>query len=303
MNIKIKGVIVPIITPFNGQGQLDTTATTRLVNYLVERGVNGLFPGGTTGECPLLTLPERRLLAETVVEAAGRIPVIIHSGAITTADTIALTRHAQQIGAHSVAVIPPYYFHYTEEALFCHYAAVAAAVPDFPVYLYNNPGVGNNNRLTFALVSRLVAEFPNIVGMKDSSGSFELLTQLSYKQNGAFNTASGGDGQILMGVAAGIDACVSGNANVVPELVVALHHAASAGDLGLARKLQKKMDTVRQLLEDGRDLSMFKAGLARRGLPVGEVRAPLLQVAEAIFEQRWQTLVDTLGIETVSAVS
>ncbi|MCG3210334.1 MAG: 4-hydroxy-tetrahydrodipicolinate synthase [Anaerolineae bacterium] len=299
MNVKIKGVIVPIITPFDAQGQLDTAAINRLVNYLIERGVHGLFPGGTTGECPLLSLAERRLLAETVIEAAdGRLPVIIHTGTVTTTDTIELTKHAQHIGAHSAAVIPPYYFHYTQEALFNHYAAVAAAVPDFPIYLYNNPGVGNNNRLTLALVSQLVDEFPNIVGMKDSSGSLELLTQLSYRQNGAFNTASGGDGQILMSAAAGIDACVSGNANVVPELVVALHRAASEGDISLARKLQKQMDSVRQLLDDGHDLSLFKAGLTRRGLPVGQVRAPLCQISEAVFEQRWQAL-NLLQIEMV----
>jgi dihydrodipicolinate synthase/N-acetylneuraminate lyase len=271
-----------------------------LVNFLIERGIHGLFPGGTTGELPLLTLPERRLLAENVVDAAnGRIPVIIHTGATTTRGTLELTRHAQEIGASAAAVIPPYYFHYTEAALFSHYAAVAGATPDFPIYLYNNPGVGNNNRLSFSLAERLMDEYSNIVGMKDSSGSFELLNQLSRKRGGAFNTASGGDGQILMGVAAGIDACVSGNANVVPELVVALHAAASAENLSLARELQAKMDAVRRLLEDGRDLSLFKAGLAKRGLPVGTVRAPLLQASEAVVERRWHQII-SLEIDMIS---
>ena len=105
MNPKIKGVIVPPITPFNAQGQVDSAAIKRLVDFLIERGIHGLFPGGTTGEGPLLSISERRQLAETFVAAAdGRVPVIIHTGAITTGDTIDLTRHAQAIGAQAAAI-------------------------------------------------------------------------------------------------------------------------------------------------------------------------------------------------------
>ncbi len=297
MNLDIKGVIVPIITPFDSQGHIDSNAVKKLVNYLIERGVKGLYPAGTTGEGPLLTFSERCLLAEVVVEAAaGRIPVIVHTGAITTAETTKLTQHAQQIGAQAVAIIPPYFFGHGDEALFQHFATVANQVPDFPIYLYNNPGVGNKNLFSVDLVSRLVESCPNIVGMKDSSGSLEMLKQLTYKFGNRFNTASGGDGQILAGAALGIDACVSGNANVAPELVVALHQAATAGDLPLARKLQQQMDQVRDILEDGRDLSLFKGILAQRGLPVGAVRAPLLQTPDTVIEQRWQALTD-LGLE------
>lgn len=299
MKLRIEGVIVPIVTPFDARGQLDTHATQKLVDYLIKRGVHGLFPAGTTGEGPLLNLAERRRLAETVVKAAGgRIPVIVHSGALTTADTIELAQHARHIGAQAAAIIPPYFFGHQNEAMFQHFKAVAQQVPDFPVYLYNNPGVGNNNRLSFELVDRLVETCPNITGMKDSSGSFEMLARLSYKYGNRFNTASGGDGQILMGAVTGIDACVSGNANVVPELVVALHQAATAGNIPLARKLQQQMDGVRQALEDGRDLSLFKAGLARRGLPVGTVRPPLVQAPDAVVDQRWQALL-SLGVEFV----
>jgi len=301
VNLKIKGVIVPMVTPFDNQGNVDCAATTKLVNYLIECGVKGLYPAGTTGEGPLLTFSERYLLAETVVEAVdGRIPVIVHTGTPTTAETVELTQHAQKIGAQAAAIIPPYFFGHSNEALFKHYETVAIQVPDFPIYLYNNPGVGNNNQISFDLVSRLVESCPNIVGIKDSSGSLEMLTRLTYKFKGRFNTANGGDGQILMGAASGIDACVSGNANVVPELVVALQQAATAGDLPLARKLQQQMDQVRDLLGDGRDLSLFKGMLTRRGLAVGAVRAPLLQAPEAIIEQRWQAL-NALGLELIPA--
>lgn len=292
MNFKVNGVIVPMLTPFDEQGRLNPNATTQLTNFLINKGVAGLFPAGTTSEGPLLSITERRQVAEIVVKSsAGRVPVIVHTGAITTGETIELTQHAQQIGADAAAIIPPFYFRYSDDALFHHYAAVAQAVPDFPIYLYNNPGVGNNNRLSLPLVQRLLDACPNIVGMKDSSGSLELPLQAAQIRGGAFNTASGGDGMILQGVAAGIDACVSGNANVVPELVVSLHRAASDGDWPQARCLQQQLDQVRSLLKDGRDLSLFKAMLTRRGLLVGSVRPPLLAASPGVVADCWQALV------------
>nr|MBP8293025.1 dihydrodipicolinate synthase family protein [Caldilineaceae bacterium] len=232
----------------------------------------------------------RRLLGKTVVRAAaGRVPVIIHTGAITTAATIELTLHAQAVGAVAAAVMPPFYFRHSDAALMAHYLAVTQAAPKFRFYLYNFPFVSNNT-LSFELVTALMAKAPNVVGMKDSSGSLELLARLSAVTGGAFNTANGGDGQILAAQALGLDACVSGNANVVPELVVALYEAAAAGDLPRARLLQQKLNRVRDLLGDGGDLSTFKQMVARRGVPVGDVRAPLLPAKAEVVEARWQEL-------------
>ena len=290
MSGKVCGVIVPVLTPFDDEGKLDRSALAALVDYLIERGVHGLFPGGTTGEGPLLTIDERKTLAATVVEvAAGRVPVIIHTGAITTAATIELTRHAQAVGASAAAVMPPFYFRHSDAALMTHYLAVTQAAPDFRFYLYNFPFVSNNT-LTFEFVTALMAHAPNIIGMKDSSGSLDLLVRLAAVTGGAFNTANGGDGQILPAQALGLDACVSGNANVIPELVVALYEAAAAGDLPRARLLQQKLNRVRDLLGDGSDLSLFKQMVARRGLAVGDVRAPLLPAKAEVVEARWQEL-------------
>lgn len=290
MNGKVCGVIVPVLTPFDEQGNLDTGALVTLVDYLIDRGVHGLFPGGTTGEGPLLTVDERKLLGETVVKAAkGRIPVIIHTGAITTAATVELSLHAQAIGAVAAAVMPPFYFRHSDAALMAHYLTVTRAAPDFRFYLYNFPFVSNNT-LTFEFVTALMAKAPNIVGMKDSSGSLELLSRLAGVTGGAFNTANGGDGQILAGQAMGLDACVSGNANVVPELVVALYEAAAAGDITRARVLQQRLNRVRELLRDGADLSLFKQMVGRRGVPVGDVRPPLLRAAPETADECWQEL-------------
>lgn len=295
MSFKVKGVIIPLLTPFDEQGKIYTTATKQLIEFLIERGIHGLFPGGTTGEGPLLTIQERRQLAETVVEAAdGRVPVIVHTGAITTAEALELTQHAQAVGAQAAAIVPPYYYHHSDEALFRHFELIATQTSDFPIYLYNYPVAGNH--LSVYLIARLAECCPNIVGLKDSSGTLDTLVACSSLRDGNFNTANGSDGLILAAMAMGFDACVSGNANVVPELVVALYHAATEGNLELARELQRKVDAVRQLLGDGGDLSLFKGILAQRGLDAGAVRAPLLQAPEAVITQHWHAL-SALGLE------
>ena len=290
MDFSVRGVIVPILTPFNERGNLDAGATQQLVDYLIERGVAGLFPGGTTGEGFLLGLDERRRLAEIVVAAAdARVPVIVHTGATTTADTLALTLHAEEIDADAVAIIPPYVYHHSDEGLLAHYAAVADAVPDLPILLYNFPAICNNV-LSFDLVMALMERAPNIVGMKESSGSLETLLRLHAATDGAFLAFNGGDGQVLMSAAMGLNGCVSGNANVVPELLVALHRASTTGNLAEARILQQRLNTVRRLLGDGSNLSLFKQMVARRGIDVGDVRAPLVRASPELVEERWQQL-------------
>ncbi len=298
MTFHLRGVIVPIVTPFDANGALDTAAVRPLVDYLIARGVAGLYPGGTTGEGFLLSLAERQALAEAVVAAAGgRVPVIVQTGCITTAETIALTQHAQAIGADGAAMIPPYVYHHSDAALLEHYAAVAASVPDLPLLLYNFPAISNNT-ITVNLVLELRRHAPNIVGMKDSSGSLEMLVRLKSATGGAFLAYNGGDGQVLMAVAAGLDGCVSGNGNVAPELMVALYNAATAGDLAQARFLQQRVNQMRDLLGDGSDLSLFKQMLARRGVPVGDVRPPLRRAEFAVVEQRWQALLDAGALDS-----
>jgi dihydrodipicolinate synthase/N-acetylneuraminate lyase len=292
MQPKIRGVIVPILTLYHPSQGVDRRAMGALVDFLIERGVHALFPAGTTGEGPLLSLPERMRLAEIVVESAcGRVPVIVHTGAINTADAITLTRHARSVGAQAAAVMPPFFYHHTDQGLIRHYETIAGQVPDFPLYLYNYPAV-TNNTLSIDLVTELLRRIPSLVGMKDSGGGLGLLSACAALKNGQFNTASGSDRQILAAFQAGCDACVSGNANVVPELVVNLYHAARAGDWAKARLLQAKVDAVRQIMRDGSQLSLYKAMLTCRGLSGGGVRPPLLPADEAQTAECWQALMN-----------
>lgn len=298
--LKIRGVIVPMLTALSDEGKIDERRTEALINFLITREVAGLFPLGTTGEGPLLSVDERCQVASWIVKHSnGRVPVIIHTGSITTADTITLTRHARDCGADAAAIVPPYFYKLSSEAVFEHFAAVIEAVGDFPIYLYNNPGV-TPNALTYEMVSNLAEAYKTVVGLKDSGGALDMLFKCRSLHEGRFNTASGPDGLIMAAQTIGIDACVSGNANFVPELVVAVVNAAQRGELEAARHYQAQLDQVRSLLGDGADLSLFKAICAKRGIPVGDARKPLRSASREKIEACWQ-VIQEIGVIPVSA--
>ncbi len=278
-----RGVICPIVTPLTAQGDINPTMLSPLVDFLIDRGIAGIYPLGTTGEGPLFTIDERKAIAAATVQAvAGRVPVIVHTGAMTTAEAIALTRHAQLIGADAASVITPWYFLHDEAALEAHYRAVLEAVADFPVWLYNLPKFANNT-LSAALVTRLAQDYENCIGLKDSSGDLLTMCAVNSLQGGRFNTAIGPDNLILAGLAMGLDCSVSGNSNHFPEMVVGIHTAFHAGDMARAQMLQHQLIAASEVVGRAGWLSAVKGVMAVRGLPVGPVRAPLQPAsAEAI---------------------
>ena len=203
------------------------------------------------------------------------MPVIIHTGAISTRDTIELTRHARAIGADAASVITPWYYPLSEAALETHYRAIYEALPDFPIYLYNLPAM-TGNRLSADLVTRLARHYDSCVGLKDSSGDLQSMCAVNHLRDGRFNTCIGPDNLILAGLAQGLDCSVSGNSNHSPELVAGIHEAFHAGDLAAARALQKQLSAASEVIAAGGWLTVVKGILAHRGLPVGGVRPPLV---------------------------
>jgi len=275
-----RGVICPTVTPLAPNGDINPDLIRPLADFLIDRGVAGIYPLGSTGEGPLFTTDERKAVAAATVEAvAGRVPVIVHTGAMTTAETIALTRHAQSIGADAASVITPWYFQHSEEALEAHYRALLKSVAGFPVWLYNLPKFANNN-LSAALVTRLARDYDNCVGLKDSSGDLLTMCAVNHLHNGRFNTAIGPDNLILAGLALGLDCSVSGNSNHFPEIVVNIHDAFHAGDLATAQKLQKQLKAASDVIGSAGWLTAVKGVLAERGLPVGGVRPPMLRASD-----------------------
>jgi len=274
-----RGVICPIVTPLKPNGDINPDMIRPLVDFLIGKGVVGIYPLGSTGEGPLFSTAERKAVAGATVEAvAGRVPVIVHTGAMTTAETIELTRHAQSVGADAASVITPWYFLHSEAALETHYRAVLEAA-DFPVWLYNLPKFANNN-LSAALVTRLAQDYQNCVGLKDSSGDLLTMCAVNSLQDGRFNTAIGPDNLILAGLALGLDCSVSGNSNHFPEIVAGIHEAFHAGDLAAAQSLQRRLKAASDVIGSAGWLTAVKGVLAERGLPVGGVRPPMLRASD-----------------------
>ena len=280
----IKGVITPTVTPFDDAGEINLDAIQPIVDFLIGHGVKGVYPLGTTGEGVLLSNDERKLVADATVKAVdGAVPVIVHTGAITTRDTIELTLHAYDIGADAVAVITPYYFELSDDALEQHFSAIAESTPELPIYLYKFPAV-TGNTISVELVTRLANKYENIVGLKDSSGDLLTLFATNHLHNGQFNTAMGPDELIVGGMAMGVEASVSGHSNLVPEIIVGIYNAMAAGDLEEALRYQHTLNAVRHVLRAGTWLSLVKGLMIERGLPVGGVRRPLLTAPDALIQ-------------------
>jgi len=281
-----KGLVVPLLTPLTADGEnLDIPALEALTEFLIRSGVQGLTTCGTTGEFPLLKHSERRQVTEVVVkQSAGRVPVVAHTGAITSAETIALTRHALECGADAASVVTPYFYQLTDQALVAHYVAVSSAVPDFPLFLYNIPQRAGNN-LSSALVGEITRQCPNVVGIKDSSGNLGQLAKDRIEVKRRFYTLVGSDNLILAGMANGADGTVAGNANAFPEPFVDMFKALADGDWNAAGAYQDKITTGAGILGNGSDLSLFKGVLRRRGLDTGPVRSPLVNASEAVIDR------------------
>lgn len=290
MKINLKGIIVPLITPMTESGEIDKQGVIWLINFLIDKGINGLLIGGTTGEGPLLSLQERFLLAETVVKSVNhRVPVIIHAGAITTLQTIQLAQHAEKAGADGIAIIPPYFYRLQEEAIITHYQKAIKSVPDLPVFLYNNPFV-LANELNYSIVKRLSDDYKNVIGIKDSSGDLDFLNACNLLRNGEFITFMGNDKFILPALSMGVNGCISGNANVVPELFVDIFNAIKMQNIEKANSLHKEIEALITILGDG-DISLFKQNLELRGLPKSTTRAPLLPHSQIISDESKNTFI------------
>ena len=277
----LQGIVVPIVAPFDDAGRVDTEALKKLCDFLIEHGVHGLYPCGTTGEAVLLTDEERKIIGEVVVEhVKGRVPVFLHVGAASTQATMRLAQHAVDIGADGIAAVTPYYFTLSQEALVQYYERIVSVIPsDYPCYIYNIPSCTGND-ITPAAVSHLAQRYPNIVGIKNTMSDI-LRTQEYLTCREDFSVMLGNDALIALGVLSGCDGAVSGNAQVAPELFVSLYNAANAGDWERALALQKQAIQVSKLLQNGGNFSLFKHALAHRGVPVGEVREPLAKVCQA----------------------
>ena len=278
---KMKGVITAMTTPFDEHDQVDVKALEEQVDFLIEKGVNCLYPCGTTGEMFNMTPEERELVAETVFRrAAGRVTVYIHVGAMTLKETVQLAQHAEKLGVDGIGVVTPGFFGIKDKAMIRYYQQVSASVsPDFPIYLYAIPQCAAND-LQPEVVAELIKTCPNIIGIKYSYADMIRLKNYLNLNDGNFSVLFGPDRLFLPAMAMGCDGTVSGCSGPMPEHFVNVYRAYLSGDMETARKEQKIANEICEILHSGADMGIFKAALQLRGLTGGHMRAPLIDLDE-----------------------
>lgn len=277
----IKGSIVAIVTPMQEDGSLDLPSFRALIDFHIEQGTDAIVVVGTTGESPTVNLEEHELLiSEAVQHAAGRIPVIAGTGANSTREAIELATYAKRAGADASLSVVPYYNKPTQEGLYQHFKAIAEAV-DMPHILYNVPGrtVADMSNDT---VLRL-AQIPNIVGIKDATGSIERGSDLLLRVPKDFAIYSGDDASTLALILLGAQGTISVTANVAPKLMHEMCMAALAGDALVAREINfRLLGLHRQLFIEANPIPV-KWAVAQMGLMKNTLRLPLTPLSEGAY--------------------
>jgi 4-hydroxy-tetrahydrodipicolinate synthase len=273
MAAKVQGLFTALITPFDKTGEVDADRLGELVKFQVSNGVDGIYPCGSTGLGPMLSVEERELVAETVIGEAGtKVPVVVQVGCPDTASTVKLAKHAEKAGAYAIASLPPYYYKPGERAILKHFDAVSKAV-SVPVFAYNIPQFTGNNLLPGAVAE--LARSGVISGVKDSSRDFLQVLDLIAAVPDDFIIMNGTEEYGLFAMMSGADGLVSGGASALPGLMKSMVEAHRSGDRQGALAAQRKVQEAKELVRSG-PISAYYEILRARGLDCGAPRLPFL---------------------------
>jgi 4-hydroxy-tetrahydrodipicolinate synthase len=295
------GVLPALVTPFTGDGTaIDADALTAMVQRLVRAGVGGLVPGGSTGEFTTLTNGERRELVEiTVAAAAGRVPVVAGTGALSTRETVELSVHAERSGAAAVMIVPPFYDPLSWRELLAHYAAVAEQI-SIPIMYYNLPSASGVSLDAGQL--RDLRRVAGVTSLKDTGGDAVAATELIQAGDDAPTLLNGWDTLTFAALAAGVRAVVWGAASILPEQCVALHRLLIDDvDLRAARDLWARLWPLCKFLESHSYPAAVKTACALVGDVTGPTRAPLLPLGDDARTELRRLIDDARAASVASA--
>lgn len=271
---RLQGIIPAMITPLTWEQDINEKALRQLTNRFIRSGVHALFALGTNGEFFSLNADQRLKVASIVIEeAAGRLPVMIGTGAPSTRETAYLSRKSEELGADYLSIITPYFNHLKQSEVIDHYKHIADTV-SIPIILYNIPARTGIN-LDPATVKEL-AMISNITGVKDSSGDFDnILAYIEQTRDIDFSVYAGTDSLILKTLIAGGEGAIAATANALPELVVSIHRFWQDGNLDAARVAQKKLEAIRNFSAKFSLPAAYKAAVELLGIPAGPPVLPV----------------------------
>ena len=271
------GIFPALITPFDESERIDEKALRRLLSFLIDKGVQGFYACGSTSEAFLLTTEERKRLLEIVLdETRGRVPVICHIGAISTAQAVDFGKHAVKAGAAAVSAIPPFYYKFSLEELKAHYLEILKEV-DLPLIPYNFP---TQSGVTIGIDNfGEVLRNDKVIGVKHTSSDFFSLDRMKNcgKKLVLFN---GFDEMFLAGLAMGADGAIGSTYNFMPERFLAIYKLYNEGKTVEARRLQSEANEIIKVVLDSGSLAAHKYLLTLRGIDCGICRKPFKRLTD-----------------------
>jgi 4-hydroxy-tetrahydrodipicolinate synthase len=291
--MKLSGIIPPLLTPFKESGEVDYDRIPLLVEFM-KPYVSGFFVCGTYGSGVLMNVEERKKVFETVSNCVDdSCQLIAHVGTSNLRDTLDLAEHASQHQALAVTAVPPYYYHYDEEALYQYFCELIRASL-IPVYLYDNPGT-TGNKVSAELINNLAEA--GLHGVKDSTFDIGKTYMVMRKvKNTNFDVVIGSESLLLPAFLLGARACISGLANVLPELMNQLYVAACSDDQLLAKNLQMEVLKMWDILHIGPSVPTAYAMLEIRGIDAGLPRKPMLPLGKEVVSKVASAMNETRSI-------
>ncbi|HVF55656.1 MAG TPA: 4-hydroxy-tetrahydrodipicolinate synthase [Pyrinomonadaceae bacterium] len=292
----MRGCATALVTPFAAGGEVDVERLRALVERQIEGGVRLLVPCGTTGESATMTEDEDKLVIKTTIEAAraGGARVVAGTGSNSTADAVRYAQGARSLGTDAVLVVAPFYNKPTQEGLYAHFRAVAEAVEDVPVVLYNVPGRTSSN-ISAQTVLRLARDMENVVAVKEASGNLSQVMEILRGRPRGFRVLSGDDAMTLPLIAVGADGLVSVASNEAPALMSRMVEAALAGAWDEARELHYRLLPLMEVNFVETSPGPAKAAMALMGLLEENLRLPLVPVTEKT-RRAVREVIDELGL-------
>ena len=300
----ITGILTPNVTPVTAKGELDEQKLRQYVDWLIERGVDGLYPNGSTGEFVRFTAAERRRIIEIVVDqTAGRVPILAGAAEANAKETVDACNAYAAMGVRAVAIVAPFYYPLSSDGVYAYFQYIARHA-DVDITLYNIPMFASP--IEVDTVFRLASEYPRIIGMKDSSGDLPNMIRMiagvrEVRQDFTFLT--GWDAALVPMLVAGADGGTNASSGVVPEVTREIFRSVQAGDIRRAMEIQYRLVPLFDKLVG---LPEFPAGVRTgvrvRGLDLGPGRVPMtttqhqrLREAEPEIDQMIQDLLSDLA--------
>ena len=272
--MQVRGIIPPVATPMLANEDLDIPRLKWFLDHLITSGVHGIFVLGTNSEFYALDEKEKQQVIATAVEhVRGRVPVYAGTGAETTREAVRLTKMAEKEGANGVSVITPYFILPNQQEIYDHYRRIAENT-SLPVVLYNNPATCGGVKIDVETVARL-AEIPNILGVKDSSGDLQNTIEYIKVVPERFSVLMGRDTLIYPAMIFGAKGAVPATGNIAPKLLVEIYETFVRGDQPASLAAQRKLNPVRMALTLGTAPGGVKAALQLLGLSIGPCRSPV----------------------------